>query len=110
MDAWALIAERRILEAIDRGEFDNLPGRFKPLPEEDLSGVDPESRLGMKILKNSGVLPPEMQLRKEIALLKSQVEACRDPVQKAVFERDLAAKTLSCDVMMDGRRSQRGLK
>ncbi|MGA7098207.1 MAG: DUF1992 domain-containing protein [Acidimicrobiia bacterium] len=32
MESWP-IAERLILEAIDRGEFDDLPGAGKPLPE-----------------------------------------------------------------------------
>ncbi len=64
------IAERRIQEAIERGEFDNLPGRGKPLNLEDDSYIPPELRMVYKILKNANCLPPELQLRKEIRQLK----------------------------------------
>src|SRR6266540_3378743 len=38
------IAEQRILEAQRKGEFDNLPGKGKPLELEDLSWVPEELR------------------------------------------------------------------
>ena len=46
------IAEKRIAEAMDKGEFDNLPGRGKPLEIEDLSAVPEDLRMAYKILKN----------------------------------------------------------
>lgn len=64
------IAERRIQEAIERGDFDNLPGKGKPLQLEDDSYIPEELRMVYKILKNANCLPPELQLRKEIRQLK----------------------------------------
>ena len=60
----AKIAEQRIREAMERGEFDNLPFHGKPIKLDDLVGVPEHLRMGYKILKNAGVLPEEMQLKK----------------------------------------------
>lgn len=60
------IIENKIKEAIERGDFDNLPGYGKPLVLEDDSHVPPDLRLAYKILKNADCIPPELQLRKDI--------------------------------------------
>lgn len=61
------IAETRIKEAIDKGEFDNLPGAGKPLQLDDDSLVPEELRSAYRLLKNAGYVPPEISLRREIA-------------------------------------------
>ena len=71
MDILAKIAEQRIREAMERGEFDNLPFHGKPIKLDDLVGVPEHLRMGYKILKNAGVLPEEMQLKKEMVSLKN---------------------------------------
>ncbi|MFO1371640.1 MAG: DnaJ family domain-containing protein [Candidatus Competibacteraceae bacterium] len=60
------IAEARIQEAIERGELRKLPGEGKPLQLDDDSAIPEELRAAYRILKNSGFLPPELQLRKEL--------------------------------------------
>lgn len=72
------IAEQRIREAQERGEFSNLPGEGKPLPEEDISHVPPELRMAYRVLKNANCLPPELEQRKEIGLLADLLETCPD--------------------------------
>lgn len=54
----ALIAERKIAEAMAEGAFDNLPGAGEPLKDDGLSTWPAESRLAMRILKNSGYDEP----------------------------------------------------
>ena len=78
----AKIAEQRIREAMERGEFDNLPFHGKPIKLDALTGVPEHLRMGYKILKNAGVLPEELQLKKEIVSLKTLLEACYDGVRK----------------------------
>lgn len=58
--------ERRIREAQERGEFDDLPGAGKPLP--DLDRPYDEMWWVRKKLKSEGLsyLPPTMQLRKDV--------------------------------------------
>lgn len=59
------LAEQHILQARQKGEFDNLPGYGKPLALDDDSAVPEELRVGFRLLKNSGYLPPELQDRKD---------------------------------------------
>ncbi|MGH9332489.1 MAG: DUF1992 domain-containing protein, partial [Vicinamibacteria bacterium] len=54
-------AERKIQEAIERGEFDDLPLAGKPLPLESNRLVPEDLRLAYKILRDAGFLPPEME-------------------------------------------------
>ncbi|MGC8736932.1 MAG: DnaJ family domain-containing protein [Dissulfurimicrobium sp.] len=60
------MAEKRIREAMERGDFDNIKGKGRPLVYEDDSFVPPDLRMAYKILKNAGFLPPELQEGKEI--------------------------------------------
>ncbi len=64
---WAkLIAERQIADAIEAGEFDNLPGMGKPLDLEEDAFTPVSVRLLNKILKNSGAVPEWIQAEKDI--------------------------------------------
>ena len=54
LDQWA---ERHIIDAQSKGEFDNLPGTGEPLTLDDDSHVPPELRAGYRLLKNAGCLP-----------------------------------------------------
>lgn len=66
LDQWA---ERHILDAQNKGEFDNLPGCGEPLTLDDDSHVPPELRAGYRLLKNAGCLPPELEYRREAIAL-----------------------------------------
>lgn len=72
------IAEKRISEALENGEFDNLPGAGKPLKIEDDSHIPPELRMAYKILKNANCLPEEIAQRKEISSLTELLDKCED--------------------------------
>ena len=76
------IAERRINEALEKGEFDDLPGRGEPLPLEDDSHVPEDLRLAYKVLKNADCLPPEIELRKEIRQMEDMLESIPDEKEK----------------------------
>ena len=64
------IAEQRISEANQKGEFDNLSGAGKPLVLDDDQHVPESLRVGYRMLKNAGYIPPELQARKEIGNLQ----------------------------------------
>lgn len=66
MDLLNSLAEKNLAEAIARGELDNLPGAGSPLNLDDDRMVPPELRVGYRILKNAGFLPPEISLHREI--------------------------------------------
>lgn len=66
MSAWDVIAERRISEAQARGELDNLPGAGAPLTLDDDALVPEDLRVAYRILKNAGLLPPQLEPCREI--------------------------------------------
>jgi len=76
------IAERRIQEAIQNGDLDDLPGQGKPLVFEDDSFVPPDLRMAYKILKNSGFLPPELRAEKEIKNALDLLESLDDEKER----------------------------
>ena len=82
MDFFRRIAENRILEAIEAGEFDNLQGKGQPLDLEDDSYIPPELRMAYKILKNADCLPPELELRQEVVTLQDLVASMEDEAEK----------------------------
>lgn len=64
------IAEKRIEEAISKGELDDLPGQGQPLRLEEDQLIAPEMRMAYRVLKNAGYIPEEVILRKEIARIE----------------------------------------
>ena len=62
-----LVAERKITDAIERGELDGLPGAGRPLALDDDALVPEDLRLAHRILKNAGFVPPEVDARRAIA-------------------------------------------
>ena len=98
------LAEDRINTAMQRGEFDNLPGTGMPLPREDLSFVPEEIRMAYKILKNSGHVPPELELRSQIHNLESTIRDNPDAKERTYY-----LKKLHCLYMRLDGSSQRQL-
>ena len=76
------IAEERIREALSRGEFDDLPGRGKPLKLDDDRHIPDDLRMAYKVLKNADCLPPELELRKEIKTAEELLDAMTDEGEK----------------------------
>jgi len=76
------LAEQRIQEAMKNGEFENLPGKGKPIQLEDLSNVPEELRLAYKVLKNAGFLPPEVELLREIKTVEDLLEHMEEEEHK----------------------------
>ena len=103
MDFLAKIAEQKIREAMERGEFDNLSYHGKPLKLDDLTGVPAHLRMGYKILKNAGILPEEMQLKKEIVSLQDLLDACYDATERSTIEKQMNEKVLRYNMMMEKR-------
>ena len=102
--ALALLAESKIQSAIARGEFDDLAGHGKPLPRDELSGVPADLRMGFKLLKNAGCLPPELEARREAARLGSLIAATGDPEERSRLSRLRADAELRYQLLLERRR------
>jgi Domain of unknown function (DUF1992) len=104
VDILSLLAESKIRAAIARGEFDDLPGYGHPLPLEDLSRVPVELRMGFKLLRNAGCLPPELEARKEVVRLGSLVAASGDADERARLSGLRAEAELRYRLLVERRR------
>ena len=86
--------EALIKEAQARGEFDNLPGQGKPLDLTEYFNSPEDVRVAQAMLKNAGMVPVEIELLQEIAVLKellatTEVESDKDQIRKALKEKQL---------------------
>ncbi|MBC8141146.1 MAG: DUF1992 domain-containing protein, partial [Armatimonadetes bacterium] len=66
LDWTALIADRKIKDAMDAGEFDDLKGKGEPLKIENDPFTPPEVRAAHRLLKNANALPQWLQMEKDI--------------------------------------------
>lgn len=85
-----ILAERRIGDAMRRGEFDNLPGAGRPLEFEDDLFVSPEQRMVNRILKNAGLAPREVVVRREMAELRKEIGMLSQGESRSAKKRKLA--------------------
>ena len=83
MAAFAMLAESKIQAAIAGGEFDDLPGRGRPLPRDAMARVPADLRMSYRVLRNARCLPPELEARKEIARLGALLDATGDPRERS---------------------------
>ena len=77
------IAERRIREAQERGEFDDLPGTGAPLDLDDDVMVPEDLRAAYRVIKNAGFLPPELQVYGEIREVEQLLQRVADDGERA---------------------------
>lgn len=88
LDQWA---ERHIIDAQQKGEFDNLAGSGEPLTLDDDSHVPQDLRAGYRLLKNAGYLPPELEMCKEAVELVDLLGTVeKDDHQRHELNRRLA--------------------
>lgn len=115
MSPFECIAEQREREALQAGEFDRLPGAGKPLRLDDDSGVPAELRAAYRVLRNAGLVPEGVSLRRDIhgleaaiadmsrgaqrsqaqrrlVVLRTRLERCGGPVRVCGYEDALLAK------------------
>lgn len=101
------LVEEIIREAVARGEFDNLPGRGKPLKLDDYFALPEDERAAFKLLKDAGFVPEEVQLLKDINELKKALAATTEDADRARLKKAVDEKTLAFNLVMDRRRARR---
>ena len=98
MDAFYRIAERRIIEAIQNGEFDNLENMGKPIQFEDETWIPEDLRMAYKFLKNAGCIPPELDMRNEMVNLFSLMNTIDDDKERLQKIRELNFRLLKLNM------------
>jgi hypothetical protein len=97
------IVEQRIKESLEKGEFDNLPGKGEPLVLEDDSHIPEDLRIAYKILKNADCLPPEVQERKEIMQMEDMLASIPDDLERYKLIKKINYKIMKLN--MSGKKS-----
>lgn len=86
------LIEQRIREAMEKGEFDNLPGQGQPINLTDYFATPEDMRVGHKLLKDANIFPEELELLREVETLRTELsrsvsEEERRRVQKVIEEK-----------------------
>src|SRR6476659_1711478 len=79
MNKFESLTEKRLREAIENGEFDDLPGKGEPIDLQENPFEDPELRTVHRLLRNAGFAPAWIEERKDIdaELLAAQTKLSR---------------------------------
>lgn len=101
------IVEALIKEAQERGEFENLPGKGKPIDLSAYFEAPEDVRVAQSVLKNAGITSPEVQLLKEIAELRQVHAALRDEAKKEEIQKQIQNKQIEFNLMMERQQRNR---
>ncbi|HEX9333154.1 MAG TPA: DUF1992 domain-containing protein [Anaerolineales bacterium] len=101
------IVETLVKEAMERGEFDNLPGKGKPIDLTEYFDTPEEIRVAYSVLRNAGMTSREVDLLKEIAELKQVLVAILDEEKKQEIEKQIQQKQVEFSLMMERQKRQR---
>lgn len=94
------MVESKIQEAIEKGEFKNLPGFGKPLDLEFMN-QPAHIRIATTIMKNANVLPEELEIRKEVYSLRRQLKDVKDPSERKLILKKILDKSTRYNIMME---------
>jgi Domain of unknown function (DUF1992) len=100
-------ADEKIQGAIARGEFDNLPGKGKPLDLDAYFATPEHLRVGYSILKSADIIPEEIELLKEIEGLKKSLYSCTSQIDKRAIQHQLSEKITNFNMRMERYRKKR---
>src|SRR5262245_42921296 len=98
--------DQRIKEAVARGEFENLPGKGKPLDLDAYFAAPEHLRMGYSILKNANIIPEEMELLRQIEDLKESLGSCTTQTEKRAIGRHLSEKLTDLNMRMEHNRKK----
>jgi hypothetical protein len=94
---------QHLRESERTGELQAAPSYGKPLGFGDGYDETPtELRMGMKILKDAGVVPPEVEAMREAAALEARMNACTDEAERRVLQQQLSEKRQAIALRLEG--------
>jgi len=98
------LANQRIAAAERAGELDNLPGAGKPLPPDKFSSVSPALRSAVTILSNSGYVPEEVDLLREMNEAREALRSASTETERVERMRDFCDAELKYNISLDRHR------
>ena len=95
--------EAQIREAIERGDFDQLPNKGQPLDLSQWQKTPPHLRMTYTIiLKNAGYSPGEIQTKKDMAELRAMIELETESDRKQRLISKLNALSITDALQVEG--------
>lgn len=107
MDAWEATVEAQIRAAVERGEFDNLPGAGRPIPGRDLPYDEQwwiRSFLEREAIPADMFLPTPLLLRKQVERLPTEVRDLPTEAAVRAYARELNSRIVAWLRHPDGPR------
>jgi Domain of unknown function (DUF1992) len=105
VDIFSIIAEDKIRKAMEDGEFDNLPGKGKPLQLEDLSHIPEELRVAYKVMKNANMVNDIDTLQKELMTIEDLIDSCTSNEDSKRYRKEKRVIQMRLDALLKKRKS-----
>lgn len=99
--------EEKITKAITDGEFENLKGKGEPIDLNSYFNTPAEYRMGHSMLKANNFVPEEIEILREIGLLKEKIKTSNDESEKKVLNKALNEKSLTLSILLERNKRKR---
>lgn len=101
------LVEKMIREAMEKGEFDNLSGKGKPLDLSEYFAAPEDMRIGYKLLKDANIVPEELELLRDAENLKAELALCSTEDEKRKIRKMIDEKLLKYNLLKDRQKRMR---
>ena len=101
------IIEEKIQKAIENGEFENLKGAGKPIDMDAYFNTPSEYRAGYSLLKANNFVPEEVEILREIGLLKEKIKTVSDESEKKFLTKTLNERSLALSLLLERNKRKR---
>jgi hypothetical protein len=99
--------EKIIREAVERGEFDDLQGKGRPIDLEAYFNTPEDLRMAYSLLRSNEFVPVEVETIKEIAALKDELRKCQNDSDKANLRTRIEQKELALRLSLERRKRRK---
>ncbi|MFP5262627.1 MAG: DUF1992 domain-containing protein [Blastocatellia bacterium] len=101
------LVEEKIKAAMAEGEFDNLPGKGKPLDLDDYFAAPEDMRVAFSMLKNAGFIPEQAELLKEVDALRAALAKSPREDERKLIKKKIDERMLKINLLVERRRGRR---
>lgn len=100
------MVESQIIEALERGDFHNLPGKGQPVDLTEYFNTPEDSRLVQAMLKSAGLVTVEIELLREISSMKEELNSINLEIEKRKIRQLIIDKELQLNVLIESRNQK----
>src|SRR5215210_4473776 len=98
------LAELKIREAMEAGEFDNLPNAGSRIDLDGYFSLPAHLRMAYSVLKSANCLPEEVILLNEVAALERELEASADQATRNQLRKKIDHLRLRLNLALEAAR------